>query len=146
VSLVHTLWSGERRGIGIPDVYRIEILPTPRVVDLGATPEILRSTGLTEEGSLSIDQISPKYSEDDLMGRNFDQQIPGLLRTNKSNSEFYWEVVEIRATIPVPIRRRYQPQAVPSLSRDGFQWSVLLIKQDYDTSRVEGVTIPRHTF
>lgn len=146
VFLVHQVWSGERRGAGVANVIsRREILPTPRILDMSATSEVLHATGLSEEGGLSIDQISVKYSEDDLLGRTMDIQDPTLQRTGLANVEFYWEVVEQRVTSPAPAHRRYVPNAVPSLSRDGFQWKASLTKQDFDTGRQGGMQ-PRSTF
>jgi hypothetical protein len=93
-------------------------------------PEILRVTGLTEEGSITIDQISAKYSEDDLTGRAPDLRDPAKPVTSRSTAEFYWEVREQRPTDPKPRTRRFFPNGAPNLSRDGVQWSVSLVRQD----------------
>jgi hypothetical protein len=136
VFLVHLSWGGMRVGEGQPyEIGRVEILPTPEVGDLNATSEVLRPLGLSEEGSLSISQISAKYTEDDLMGRTPDLTNPALPSTTSRNTEFFYEVVESRPSSPRSTRRRYVPSSVPALSRDGFQWRVTLTKQDYNRVR-----------
>ena len=136
VFLVHIRWSGQRIGEGNPEeISRCEITPIPRVTEMSSTTEVLRSIGLTEEGTLSVDRISPRFTEDDLMGRTPDLQDPELPRTGLDNVEFRWEVAENRPSLPASVRRAYKPSAVPSLSRDGFQWKVLLVKTDYDAGR-----------
>lgn len=139
VFLVHVQWSGAVRGSGQGiEIARRELLPTPRVKNMESLPEILRSTGLTEEGSITVDQISAKYSEDDLAGRTPDLQDPSKPITSAANVEFYWEVVENRVALPLAKRRRFTTNGVPELSRGGFQWSVSLIRQDVDRQRNGG--------
>lgn len=144
--LVHGQWSGQRRGEGVLQIIsRRELTPTPRVRDLGQVSEVLRSTGLTEEGGVVIDQISGRYTEDDLMGLTPDLQEPALQRTSRAMVEFFWEIVESRPSTPTPIVRRFRPVSVPMLSRDGFAWTVGLTKQDFDSGRT-GTTVPRDAF
>lgn len=146
VYLVHGFWTGVSRGKGVLQILsRREITPVPRVRDLGQVSEVLRSTGLTEEGGVVIDQISGRYTEDDLMGRTPDLQDPALQRTSHTTAEFWWEVTESRPSQPTSILRRFYPNVAPSISRDGFQWTVGLIRQDYDRART-GQTLPRDTF
>lgn len=136
VFLVHVEWPGRRPGESATEptvISRREILPTPRVRDLSSTSEVLSSTALTEEGGLVIDQISLKYSEDDLTGKTPDLVDPDLPRTGSRSKEFFYEVVETRVTSPPPIPRRYVPSSAPS--REGFQWKVSLTKQFGDRSR-----------
>jgi hypothetical protein len=105
------------------------------VTDISATTEVLRPFGLTEEGGLIIDQVSPRYTEDDLMGRTPDLQELDLPRTGLPNAEFFWEVTESRPSEPPSVRRQYKPASVPMLARDGFHWKVILTKTDYDPGR-----------
>lgn len=139
VFMVHVQWSGDRIGDGVPrELSRREILPTPRVGDISGTTEMLRASGLTEEGGISVDQISAKYTEDDLLGRTPDLQDPAMPRTGLRQMEFYWEVVENRPSSPTPVRRDYAPSTAPALSRDGFQWRVNLAKRVFDRARDGG--------
>lgn len=136
VWLVHVLWSGQRIGDGTAiEVSRQEILPTPNVIDMQGTSEVMHAIGLSEEGGISIDQISAKYTEDDLMGMTPDLVDPALARTGVRNAEFFYEVIEARPSNPQPIPRRYVPDGVPMLSRDEFQWKISLKKQDFNRSR-----------
>lgn len=141
VYLVHTAWSGRRIGEGeAQEIARTEILPTPLVRDLSSTTFQLRAFGLTEEGGTSIEQISLRYTEDDLCGRTPDLQDPAFPAVGSSSVEFFYEVVENRNSFPTPVRRRYVPNAVPQLTRDIFQWKVMLTKQDYNRDRQGGYT------
>jgi hypothetical protein len=139
VFLVHVAWSGGRRGDGNPiELSRREILPTPRVLDMGSTSFALRSIGLTEEGGVVIEHVSPKYTEDDLLGRTPDLIDPAFPATGLANVEFFWEVAENRPSNPEPVRRRYVPSSTPMLTRDIFQWRVGLVKQDLNRDRRGG--------
>lgn len=141
VFLVHQRWSGGRRGRGDPvEISRRELLPTPRIRDMSATNEVLRHVGLQEEGGVTVDQVSAKYTEDDLMGRTPDLDDAALTRSGGEDVDFYWEVVETRDSIPNPVRRRYVPSAVPNLAASGFQWKVVLTKQEYNRQRRPGQT------
>ena len=139
VFLVHVQWSGTRIGEGNAiEISRRELLPTPRVSNMGSTTEVMRAVGLTEEGTLSVDQISAKWTEDDLLGRTPDLIDPAFPRTGNRKQEFFWEVMENRPSTPSPARRDYVPNGVPALSRDGFQWSVTLTKRAFDRNRAGG--------
>jgi hypothetical protein len=134
VFLVHWLWP-VKKGLGKPrEIYRKEILPTPRVRDLNATPFAMTAFGLNEVGGLFIDKISGRFSEADLTGRTPDVIDPARPQTNLATTECFWEVRESRGTVPPPKPRRYRPSAVPMLNRSGTLWSVPLTKQD-DTSQ-----------
>lgn len=136
VFLVHVRWTGPRRGMGEgQEVSRVEILPTPAVSEMNGIVEIAKALGRTEEGGVSITEISGKYSEDDLRGLTPDLLDPQQPRTLLPNVEFFWEVAENRPNRPDPVRRRFQLASAPSLSRDVVQWRVQLTKQDYDRSR-----------
>lgn len=136
VFLVHMKWPGGQRGHGVPqELSRREILPTPRLLDMSGTTQVLRAFGLQEEGSVAIDQITPKYTEDDLLGKTpdlIDLEVP---RSGPPDVDFFWEVVENRPSTPQPVRRRYVPNSVPCLVQDGFQWKITLTKQEYNRGR-----------
>lgn len=136
VYLVHVQWSGSEIGAGSPvQISRKEILPTPQVLDMASTTEVLRSFGLTEEGGVMINKISAKFTEDDLLGRTPDLVNPAMPRTSLRNVEFFWEIVENRKSDPAPVPRRYVPNSTPMLSRDRFQWKIALTKQDSNRAR-----------
>lgn len=143
VFLVHTVWSGSRRGEGAEmEISRREILPTPNVVDMQGTTEVMRAVGMSEEGGITVEQISTKYTEDDLLGLTPDLIDPAMPRTGLQNGNFFYEVTESRPSTPAPQPRRYVPDGVPMLGRDRFQWRISLKKQDYN-SRRNGTFVPR---
>lgn len=137
VFLVHWLWP-VKKGLGKPrEIYRKEILPTPRVRDLNATPFAMSAFGLNEVGGLFVDKISARFSEADLIGRTPDVIDPARPQTNLATSECFWEVRETRQTTPPTKPRRYRPSSVPMLNRTGMHWQVALVKQDDTSENVE---------
>ncbi len=137
VWMIHAYWTGRKRGDGeLVIASRRELLPVPRVRDIDSVRRVLRSTGLTEEGDIVIDEISAKYAEDDLTGRTPDNIDPAIPRTSLKTVEFWFEVQESRAVSPPPAPRRFSPPvAAPKLSRDGLQWLIVLTKQGNDRGR-----------
>jgi|SRR5215831_10802090 len=142
VFMIHAYWTGKRRGDGqIVIASERELLPVPRVRDIDSVRRVVRSTGLTEEGDIVIDEISAKYAEDDLTGRTPDNIDPAIPRTALKTAEFWFEVRESRAVTPATAPRRFSPPvAAPRLSRDGLQWMIVLTKQGNDRGR-RGETI-----
>ena len=134
VFLHHQIWTGNLRGIGAQQtLFRREILPAPRVRDMSTMSRILRSTGITEEGDVTVDRISISYSEDDLLGKTPDLEDPNLPVTSKSAIEFSWEIEESRPQTPRTLVRRFKPTGVPD--RKHVQWSISLVKADGDAKR-----------
>ncbi len=132
VFLVHVLWSGGRVGSGTPsEIGRREILPTPYVIDLSSTTELLSPFGRTEDGSAIVDQISEKFSEDDLMGGTPDLADPASPYTGRPGAEFFWEVRESRDTSPAPVARHYVPAGAPT-RKPPMGWRITLTKRDAD--------------
>jgi len=141
-------------GVGRPFLAReIELLPTPRVGALTGIGKNQDSVGLTERGTLSVDQISSRLSEDLLMGLEFpfrDLDQPDNL---KRGIEFFWEVQEDRKSGYVTpgfegceepqelrsVRHRYHVSSKPYRKADAFQWSVNLNRADGERGR-EGDT------
>lgn len=138
VFLVHVLWSGGRLGAGTPsEISRREILPTPKVIDLSSTTELLSAFGRTEDGSLIVDEISEKYSEDDLLGATPDLVDPAVPNTGRANAEFFWEVQEQRETSPVPVVRHYIVASAP-MRKPPMGWRISLAKRDADRAGQRG--------
>jgi hypothetical protein len=136
VFLIHVQWSGAKIGLGQPkEISRREILPTPRVRDISSTSEVYTNMGRVEEGGVVIDEVSARFSEDDLMGKTSDLLDPAAPRSGQKNAEFFYEVVESRAIAPNPIPRRYTPSAVPTLNRGNCSWRIVLSKVMANRSR-----------
>ncbi len=147
VWLVHLRWTGPARGMGVAEVVsRREILPTPRVEDMGSTARELAAVGLTEEGSLRLTEVSATLSEDDLLGRTPDIRRPDLPRTGIQAYEFYYEVQHQRRPDEPAVRRIYVPDAAADLKPGRFGWTVHLKRRQGDPARVDGVPTPRTRF
>lgn len=129
VSLIWTRWSGGERGAGIEEIIRREpILPTPKLDDMAKVRRELQMIGMEELGFIRISEISPRYTEDFLMGLSDDgRPIP-------EDQNFFWEVHFPRADGPGP-RRRFFPKAVPSYMATKFQWHIDLLKASEDRTR-----------
>lgn len=136
VFLLHVRWTGAQAGEGQPRIISLrEITPSPRIRDMNSTSFAMRSTGLAEEGDLSVDRISARFTEDDLIGMTPDLQSPLVPQTLREDVEFYWMVEESRPSTPRPQPRLYVPSSVPMLIRGGVEWRVALKKRDFNPDR-----------
>lgn len=129
VMLVWTSWSGGVRGRGVEEIVREElILPTPKISDLTDLSRDLSAVGTDDSGSIRVTEISPKYTEDYLLGRPDDGAAIA------TDQHFYWEVRFPRADGLGP-RRRFVPKSAPSLDALAFQWKISLLKVSEDRMR-----------
>jgi hypothetical protein len=136
VFLMHARWTGGERGAGkLLLVAEREIVPPPRVQDVSGMAMVLRSTGVTEEGDVKVDEVSARFSEDDLVGLTPDMVDPQDPRRLRPDVEFFYEMRESRDTARPTVRRRFVLANTPSLSRDGMQWTISLLRQDGDRMR-----------
>lgn len=128
VFLVWTRWSGEDRGEGVESLVREEeILPVPKVQEISSVQLQLLDIGTDEQGSLQISQISPRYTENQLLGRH--QDGSGVSR----NETFSWEVRLDKGDVSdLKKRRRFMIKGVPSFKADSLQWTVNLIRAGSD--------------
>lgn len=119
VRWVFTRWSLGRRGQGIEQVLaEIPLLPTPKITELVAVDNITTEVGTDEFGTLSLEEISMRYTEDQLMGRSpFGDSVP-------KDMNFYYEI-EFPGQNGLPgVRRRFEPQSAPALLPGKFQWQL----------------------
>ena len=128
VFLVWTRWSGEDRGEGVESLVREEeILPVPKVQEMASVQLQLLDIGMDEQGSLQVSQISPRYTENQLLGRNPDGS--GIA----DNETFSWEVRLDKGDVSdLKKRRRFMVKGVPSFKAESLQWSVNLIRAGSD--------------
>lgn len=161
--MVWSRWSGARRGEGHETIlYRVELLPTPRVQNLNAINMRSWSAGKLPEGSIRIDQIScGSYTEDQLRGLAVPAQLvresghedttKPLNSSGKQHSipvelqgedlvddpkiDFFWEVVEDRRGDEKPKRQRFRLMGLPNRKPGMFHWSVVLERASKDTGR-----------
>lgn len=128
VFLIWTRWSGEERGEGVESLIREEeILPVPKIQEMASVQLQLLDIGMDEQGSLQVSQISPRYTENQLLGRNPDGS--GIA----DNETFSWEVRLDKGDVSdLKKRRRFMVKGVPSFKAESLQWSVNLIRAGSD--------------
>lgn len=157
VFMTWTIWSGEEQGEGEEKIFaQVEILPTPRVLDLTAIQRNPRSAGYYEEGAVRVDQISvATYTEDMLRGivipdlpqagcpgccapvkpEGLPLRTDGINRGNQPRIDFFYQIVEDgRGDFPAE-RRRFRPQGLPYRDELNFQFSIVLERADEELSR-----------
>jgi hypothetical protein len=129
VLLVWTRWAGGERGVGVEEIIRTEaLLPTPKIADVAGLSRALQPIGIDEVGSVTVTEISTRYTEDFLLGLG----VGGTPIPEDQN--FFWEV-----HYPRPdgggVRRRFTPKSAPSYSATRFQWSITLLRASEDRTR-----------
>lgn len=125
VRLVWTRWSEGERGEGTEEVIReFMLLPTPKVGDLEEIESVTTSVGSEEFGEIEISEISGRFTEDFLLGRDENgQDIP-------KDQQFYWEVEFISSGPPgaVNIRRRLEPSGTPNYDPQMLGWKLKMVR------------------
>lgn len=131
VRIVRAKWSGGERGVGtLSEISELVLLPTPRIHDLISLTEIVQPVGLDEIGAVMLDEISGRFTEDELMGRDSDgSQIP-------LDEEMFYEVEFPRPDGKAGPRRRFFPRSAPHYAAGKLQWMVHLEKVHEDRARV----------
>jgi hypothetical protein len=127
VFLVRTRWTGGKRGKGVERVSQeTEILPTPKLETLASVNLQMLDVGVDEQGAVSVSEISPRFTENQLLGRNEDGSgIP-------DDETFSWEIALSRGDRGDDKRRRYNIRGVPSYEATALQWKVQLIRAGSD--------------
>lgn len=124
-----TEWSGGEYGRGEERlVSEVEMLPTPRV-SLAGLRGSLSDGGLRERGTLRVDQISPRYTEDDIYSLFHCHPLPPK----------YTGWIEMREDArdgDAPPRRRFVVIGTPARMADKFEWQVDLTQQDPSRNRL----------
>lgn len=130
VRMVTERWSGGKRSVGVVQVIKsVDILPTPRVLSLDGLNSILNPGGNSEEGSITVNQISGCYTEDQLRGLG-----EGGFPIAKSD-EFFWEIEYPQPNGKESVRRRFTVAGTPFYSAEKFGWSVRLERAIGDRRR-----------
>ena len=133
INLVWTRWSGGERGCGAEDIVGVHrLLPTPKVGDMNRMRKELSPIGIDEVGELYVSELSPRLSEDTLMGRDLVVTRGCPIPTDVN---FYWEVFFPTASGSGP-RRRYVPKSAASLNATRFQWTINLLKASEDRTHM----------
>lgn len=124
VTLVHTYWSGGKRGVGEEIIAHEHLLdPVPKITDLTGVQSIVSPAGLVEQGEVMLTGISPSMREEVLRGVECDGHPTPL------DQQFFYEV-----QFPLPDgqpgeRRRFVTASAPYYSPGKLQWQVQLRKQ-----------------
>lgn len=129
VHLVRTRWSGGERGVGVEEVIsEMQILPVPRVTGLDGIDRSAQPVGMVEQGTIRIDQISARYTEDQLTGIEKGRALP-------LDQQFYWEIRSLELGGQPVQRRRMTPSSSPQLDRLNMQWTMRFARQQADRGR-----------
>lgn len=130
VRIIRTEWTGEIRGRGQESIVNLlSIRPTPRVMDLSTLQEVTSPIGLNEAGSVQINQISGRFTEEILLGIDPEQNQP------PANVNIFYEVEFPRTDGRAGTRRRFHIRSAPTYDPYAFQWSIALEKADEDRAQ-----------
>ena len=129
VRMVRTKWTGGYRGAGQEIVVFDEaILPTPLILGLDGVTRIVQPVGLDEIGACQLTQVSGRYAEGYLTGRDANGS------PLDEDTQYYFEVV-----FPTPNtvsdgapRRRFYAATAPTYDAGNFEWRVTLQRSHSD--------------
>ena len=134
VFLVWTKFDGVERGDGDEQVIaRVELLPTPEVIDLSSFTYNPYSAGVLPTGSLRVDKVAITYTADQLTGK----AVPGH-EASKSIPEpfdFFYEVVEDGRGDNPSQRLRFRLLGYPDRREGDACWRLLLERASEDMAR-----------
>ena len=130
VRLVRTRWSGGARGLGTEEVLSVlDLLPTPKLVDLSGLQEVLQPVGLDEIGTVQVEQISGRFTEEQLRFLDSDGRDP------PAQESVWWEVEFVRPDGKPGERRRFVLVGAPEYLPGNVEWRVRLSKAHEDRGR-----------
>ena len=134
VRWIRTKWSMGERGLGTEEVaLSTDVLPTPKVLSLEGLDNVTTLVGSDEFGTLRIEKISGRFTEDDLMGRGPTGE--GI----DYDTNFYWEIEYPNADGSFPgIRRRFEVSGTPVFKPGSFEWVVSLVRAGENRTRAFG--------
>jgi hypothetical protein len=99
----------------------MEIMPTPLVVDMRSLTEVVTPVGVNEQGTVQLQYISGRYTEEQLLGVGPDgSQVA-------SNETVYYEIEFFRPDGASSERRRFVRDSIPTYNSGQFQWMVTLV-------------------
>lgn len=122
VRIVRTRSAGPRRGMG-PEtvVHEMELLPTPKVVDLSSLTEMVTPIGVNEEGSVMLQKVSGRYTEETLLGVGPDGNEVA------PNETVYYEVEYFRRDGRPSEKRRFVRSSAPNWLPGSVEWNIMLV-------------------
>lgn len=122
VKIIRTRFAGPRRNVGPETViHELDILPTPLVVDLSSLTEEVTVVGREESGSIQLQKISGRYTEETLLGVGPDgvQVAP--------NECVYYEIEFFRRDGGPSEKRRFIAASAPMWNATSVEWSITLV-------------------
>lgn len=121
-------WTGGEVGRGVAEVVSDrELLPTPNLRETSGVAGELRSAGLVERGSVRLEEISPRYTEDEVRVLFHSYPLP-------PGCQGFVEV-RVDARDGSTQRRRFIVRGIPYRDAGGFEWRATLLRQDEDRER-----------
>lgn len=121
-------WSGGASGLGDAVVVaETELLPTPLLKDMKPIRGVSKPAGRNEEGGITLTQISPRYTEDDIRGLFHTQPLGEAL-------DGFLEV-RVDSRDGQTLRRRFSVKGAPYRDAGKFEWSARLRVQYANRSR-----------
>lgn len=122
VRIIRTRFSGPRRGNGVEQIiHELELLPTPLVVDMRSLTEMVTPIGVNEQGVIQLQQVSGRFTEEQLIGVGPDgTQVP-------ENETIYYEIEFFRRDGGQAERRRFVRDSIPMYNALQFQWQLTLV-------------------
>lgn len=131
VRLLRTRWTGGVRGRGDEVVVMSrDILPVPKLSELDALSDTLQAIGLDEVGTITMSEISSRYTEEFLRGYD-DDGTPAPRDEN-----VYYEIEFIRPDSGLSDKRRFYPVSAPWLDLTGsLGWQLKLERSHEDRTR-----------
>lgn len=130
VKIIRTRWSGGKRSRGVEQVIsELDILPTPLVVDMRGLSEVITPIGVNEQGVVQLQEISGRYSEEQLLGVGSNgDPLP-------SDQNVYYEIEFMRRDGAPSEKRRFIRDGLPSYNAGRVQWEVTLVSANENRSR-----------
>jgi len=124
VRVVRTTWGSGERGVGVEVVVsEMELLPTPLLVDMNTLSEEVTAVGRVEVGTVTLREVSGRYTEDHLTGVDSEGNPVG------DSDSLYYEVDMFRPDGQPGERRRFALASVPFYDAPRAQWVVTLDAQ-----------------
>ena len=134
VFLVWTKFSGRERGEGNERVIaRVELLPTPKVLDMSMLTYNPFSAGVLPVGAQRVDKVAVTYTMDQLMGK----AVPGYKKGEEIPEpyDFYYEIQEDGRGDDPSMIQRFRIMGVPDRREGDCSWSLLLERTSEDPYR-----------
>lgn len=121
VRLVRTHWDSGQRGVGAELVMlQMEIVPTPKVIDMSTLAEVVTSVGVAEIGVVQLQQVSGRYTEELLTGVDSDGNPLG------GADSLYYEIEFFRPDGKESDKHRFTLASTPYYNATKFQWFITL--------------------